>query len=140
MGKYLDAIGVSVFWAKIKTKITEVVTEEIATYAQQFNDIKEQALTASNNAENYYNLTKSAIDSLNSDAATTLTYAQLVAKHGDAITKIAQQLGSTYNNEGLEASDNYIPGFIITEVTQEEMDSIIKNGTIEDNKIYLVQE
>lgn len=138
--KFLDNIGVAYLWSKIKDKIESVVAEQLSNYINSFNTIQQQASSAADSAENYYNLTTQAINSLNPNVAETLTYAQLVAKHGDAIKKIAQSLNATYSEENLDASNNYTPGFIFVAVTQEQMDELLANGTTEANKVYFVEE
>lgn len=137
---FLDLTGVSYLWSKIKLKIEAVVTEKLQSYTTSFNTIKTEAQSAANEAKHYYGLTTAALNSLNPDVANVVTYAQLVTKHGQAITQIAEQLNATYNNDGTEIADDYTPGFIFVSVTRAEMDAIIEAGTLEDNKVYLVQE
>lgn len=140
MASYLDKLGLTLLWSRVKSKITEVVEESLETYITRFNEIQTQAQHAATEAEHYYNLTTEAINLIDPGVANTLTYAQAVAKHGRAITQIAIQLNATYNNTGTETTDEYTPGYIFVTVTKEEMDAILENGTAEDNKVYLVQE
>lgn len=140
MASYLDKLGLTLLWSRVKSKIVEIVEKSMQQYTNSFNSIEQDARRAADEAENYYRLTTEAINLLDPDVANTLTYAQAVAKHGRAITQIAHQLNATYNNTGTETTDDYTPGYILKAVSKEEMDSILENGTAEDNIIYLVQE
>lgn len=147
MAKYLDVLGVGILWNKMLQKITEVVQAELTDLISEFNTIKQEALTikqealaAKNDAQYYYNLTVEAINSLDPDVANTLTYAQKVAKHGQAIEKIAEQLNSTYNEEGVTTADAYTPGYLLRQVTEDKMNELIENDEVLENGIYFVKE
>lgn len=140
MGKYLDILGLNFLWNKIKLKIVEIVEEKLSNYLTQFNTIQQEANEAKTESKYYYELMLDTVNSLDPDSTEILNYAQAIVKHGRAISKIAGQLNATYNENGITSQDEYTPGFVLKQVTQEEMDDMIANDETKDNEIYFVKE
>lgn len=129
---------------QIVTGSNEVFDDKRNKNQQDVNDelYKTQEVAEKAAAESkYYNeLTQKAIDGMSVTEQEVLKYSQDVVKHGRAITKIAEQLRSSYNNDGRNEEDEYTGGLKFEPIEEEQMDELLAAGTTEDDKIYLVLE
>ncbi len=67
-----------------------------------------------------------------------LEYSQAVVKHGRAITRIAQQLGASYDEGSREEEGEYTPGFTFELKEEAEMEALIANpSAAQEGHIYL---
>lgn len=117
-----------------RNKTQEAVNDEL----YQTQEIANKAAAESK----YYNeLTQKAIEGMSvTEEEEVLKYSQDVVKHGRAIEKIAEQLGSTYDNDGREEDDEYHGGVKFKLIEKTEMDVILGAGTAADDTVYLVLE
>lgn len=129
---------------QIVTGANEVFDDKRGKNQQTINDelFKTQVIaeTAASQSEYYNKLTTQAILSLNENQREVLEVTQAVRKHGDALEKIANQLGSTYVNDSTQEGDSYQGGLTFKMVTEAEMDILLSTNATEDNVVYLVAE
>lgn len=129
---------------QIVTGSNEIFDDKRNKTQQEVNDelymTQEVAENAAAESEYYNKLTQDAIKNMTVTEQEVLKYSQDVVKHGQAIEKIAEQLGSTYDNDGRKKNDEYIPGLKLQPIEEEEMDVLLANGTTQENTIYYVLE
>lgn len=116
-----------------RNKTQEAVNDELY-------ETQEVANKAAAESKYYNELTQKAIDGMSVTEQEVLKYSQDVVKHGRAIEKIAEQLGSTYDNDGREDDDEYNGGIKFKPIEEAEMDVILGAGTAADDTVYFVLE
>lgn len=116
-----------------RNKTQEAVNDELY-------ETQEVANKAAAESKYYNELTQKAIDGMSVTEQEVLKYSQDVVKHGRAIEKIAEQLGSTYDNDGREEDDEYNGGIKFKPIEEAEMDVILGAGTAANDTVYLVLE
>ena len=120
----------------------EILDDKRGKNQQDINDelyqSQEVAQQAAEQSKYYSQLTTEAIDSMTTEEQEVLAYSQAVVKHGRAITRIAQQLGASYDEESREAEGEYTPGFTFELKEEEEMEALIANpSAAQEGHIYL---
>lgn len=116
-----------------RNKTQEAVNDELY-------ETQEVANKAAAESKYYNELTQKAIEGMSVTEQEVLKYSQDVVKHGRAIEKIAEQLGSTYDNDGREEDDEYNGGIKFKPIEEAEMDVILGAGTAADDTVYFVLE
>lgn len=116
-----------------RNKTQEAVNDELY-------ETQEVANKAAAKSKYYNELTQKAIEGMSVTEQEVLKYSQDVVKHGRAIEKIAEQLGSTYNNDGREEDDEYNGGIKFKPIEEDDMEIILGAGTTDDDTVYLVLE
>lgn len=138
--KFLDEVGLQTLWNRVVAKIENVVNDKFSEQLDTLHDIQQDITATRDEIKEYYSLIKTLVDNINSEDREVLDHVASIAKHGRAITKIAEQLNATYNDTGTTPNDEYTPGLKFVPLTQEEMDAIIEGNGEKDNEVYLIKE
>lgn len=130
-GNRIPLAGTDEIFDDTRGKSQKVINNELYS-------IKDDAEDSAEEAKYYSDVTKDAINLLSPDNQEALTVAQKVVKHGKALEKIAEQLGSTYDDNEITPQSEYANGLKFTLIEEEAMEELIENPQgIPNGVVYL---